>query len=178
MRVLAVFMYAYPNCIYVCVAWPDGTQEVPIKPIQLVGGASGSIYSDYLNKLTDRMPKVCKAVIATSRELFDESKVWRTRLLFQIKIIISDFVNVLTIFSINFATHLMNKSVSFHGKYEIVWVTPNFWTVVYIRKNNGEYSFWYCPQNWKGICPVSWLGSVAFLRSPATAAIICIQSKT
>ena len=25
----------------------------------------------------------------------------------------------------------MNKSVSFHGKPEIVWVTPNFWTVAY-----------------------------------------------
>jgi len=26
-----------------------------------------------------------------------------------------------------FAIYLMNKSVSFHGKHEIVWVTPNFW---------------------------------------------------
>ena len=54
--------------------------------------------------------------------------------LFQIKIIISNRVNVLTIFSIHFATHLMNKSVSFDGKHEIVWVTPNFWTVVYIYR--------------------------------------------
>ena len=68
----------------------------------------GEISSDYLNKLTARMPKVCKAVIAANGELFDESKVWRTKLLFKIKIIISNLVNVLTIFYINFATHLMN----------------------------------------------------------------------
>ena len=73
--------------------------------------AWGEISSDYLNKLTARMPKVCKAVIA---EFFDESKVWRTKWLFQIKIIISNLVNVLTIFYINFATHLMNKSVNRH----------------------------------------------------------------
>ena len=35
-----------------------------------------------------------------------------------------------------------------------------------------------CPQIWKGICPVLWLGSIVFLNSPATATIICIQSKT
>ena len=35
----------------------------------------GEISSDYLNKLTARMPKVCKAVIAANGELFDESKV-------------------------------------------------------------------------------------------------------
>ena len=45
------------------------------------------ISSDNLNKLTARMPK----------------------LLFQIKIIISNLVNVLTIFSIHFATHLMDN---------------------------------------------------------------------
>ena len=37
--------------------------------------AWGEISSDYLNKLTARMPKVCKAVIAANGELFDESKV-------------------------------------------------------------------------------------------------------
>ena len=37
--------------------------------------AWGEIYSDYLNKLTAIMPKVCKAVIAANGELFDESKV-------------------------------------------------------------------------------------------------------
>ena len=88
--------------------------------------AWGEISTDYLNKLTARMPKVCNAVIAANGAFFDESKVWRTKLIFQIKIIISNFVNVLTIFSIHFATHLINKSVSFHGKHEIVWVTPNF----------------------------------------------------
>ena len=72
--------------------------------------AWGEISSDYLNKLTARMPKVCKAVIAGNGELFDESNVWRTKL-FQIKMIISNIINVLTIFSIHFATHLMNKSV-------------------------------------------------------------------
>jgi len=59
---------------------------------------------------------------------------WRTKLIFQIQIIISNLVNVLTIFSIHFAIHLINKSVSFHGKLKIVWVTPNFWTVLYIQK--------------------------------------------
>jgi hypothetical protein len=37
--------------------------------------AWGEISSDYLNKLTTRMPKVCKAVIATNGGFFDESKV-------------------------------------------------------------------------------------------------------
>lgn len=77
--------------------------------------AWGEIPSDYLNKLPARMPKVCNAVIAANGAFFDKSKVWRTKLLFQIKIIISNFVNVLTIFSIHFATQLINKSVSFHG---------------------------------------------------------------
>ena len=40
---------------------------------------------------------------------FDESKVWRIKLIFQIKIIISNLVNVLTIFSIHFANHLINR---------------------------------------------------------------------
>ena len=77
------------------------------------------------------MPKVCKVVIAANGQLFDESKVWRTKLLFQIEIIIYNLVNVLTIFYIHFATHLMKKSVNFHGQHEIVCVTPNLWTVVY-----------------------------------------------
>ena len=70
--------------------------------------AWGEISSDYLNKLTAKMPKVCKAGIAANGELFEESKVWRTKL-FKIKIIISNLINVLIIFSIHFATHLMNK---------------------------------------------------------------------
>ena len=37
--------------------------------------AWGEISSDYLNKLTTRMPKVCKAVIAANGGFFDESKV-------------------------------------------------------------------------------------------------------
>ena len=37
--------------------------------------ARGEISSDYLNKLTARMPKVYKAVIAANGELFEESKV-------------------------------------------------------------------------------------------------------
>ena len=80
--------------------------------------AWGEIYSDYPNKLTARMPKVCKAVVAANGEFFDES--------LKDKCIISNLVIVLTIFSIYFATHLMTKSVSFHGKHEIVRVTPNF----------------------------------------------------
>ena len=35
--------------------------------------AWGEISSDYLNKLTARMPKVCKAVIAANGEFFDKS---------------------------------------------------------------------------------------------------------
>ena len=33
------------------------------------------ILTDYLNKLTARMPKVCNAVIAANGAFFDESKV-------------------------------------------------------------------------------------------------------
>ena len=51
----------------------------------------GEIYSDYLNKLTARMAKVYKAVIAANGEF----KVWRTKLLFQIKIIISNPIKCL-----------------------------------------------------------------------------------
>ena len=56
--------------------------EVPIKcPSsqsnlwEVLQEAWGEIYSDYLHKLTARMPKVCKAVIAANGELFDEGKV-------------------------------------------------------------------------------------------------------
>lgn len=65
--------------------------QVPIKPAQPVGGASGS--SDDSNKQTDRMPKV----------EYCQSK-WRIKS-FQVKIIISNLVNALTMFSIR----LMNK---------------------------------------------------------------------
>jgi hypothetical protein len=37
--------------------------------------AWGEISSDYLNKLTTRKPKVCKAVIAANGGFFDVSKV-------------------------------------------------------------------------------------------------------
>jgi len=50
----------------------------------------------------------------------------KTTLIFTIKIIIYNLLNVLTIFYINFAIHLINKSVTFHEKHQIVWVTPNF----------------------------------------------------
>ena len=42
---------------------------------EVLQDAWGEISSDYLNKLTARMAKVCKAVIAANGELFDESKV-------------------------------------------------------------------------------------------------------
>ena len=63
------------------------------------------------------MPKVCKAVIAANGGFFDESKVWRTQLLFQLKIIIYNLVNVFTTIPINFATNFMyvfieNKDIS------------------------------------------------------------------
>ena len=66
------------------------------------GGASGSVGWNFScqQMSTARMAKVRKAVIAANGEFFDESKVWSTKLLFQIKIIISNLVNVLTIFSI------------------------------------------------------------------------------
>lgn len=48
------------------------------------GGASESMgwhfFSHYLNKLTARMPKVCKAWIAANGGFFDKSKVWMTKL--------------------------------------------------------------------------------------------------
>jgi len=37
---------------------------------------------------------------------------------------------ILTIFYMYSEIHLINKSVSFHGKHQTVWVTPNFWTGV------------------------------------------------
>jgi hypothetical protein len=37
--------------------------------------AWGEISLDYLNKLTTRMPKVCKTVIAANGGFFDKSKV-------------------------------------------------------------------------------------------------------
>lgn len=70
--------------------------------LEVLQEACGETASDYLNKLTARGPKVCKAVIAANGGFFDESKV---------KIIISNLVNALTIFSIHFAAHLMNNSV-------------------------------------------------------------------
>lgn len=42
---------------------------------EVIQEAWGEISSDYLNKLTARMPKVCKAVIAANGGFFDESKV-------------------------------------------------------------------------------------------------------
>ncbi|CAJ0600731.1 unnamed protein product [Cylicocyclus nassatus] len=65
---------------------------------ELLLEAWGAISPAYLNKLTARMPKVCNAVIAANGGFFDESK------LFQIQIIISNLVNVLTLFSIHFTT--------------------------------------------------------------------------
>ena len=69
--------------------------------------AGDEISSDYLKKLTTRTPKVCKAVIAENGGIFDESKVWRTQLLFKLQIIMYNLVNVLTIFHVHFATHFM-----------------------------------------------------------------------
>ena len=74
--------------------------------------------SENLNKLTHRIPKVLKAVIAANGGFFDEIKVWRRRqLLFKLKIIIYNLVNALTIIPIYFATHFMyvfmeNKDIS------------------------------------------------------------------
>src|SRR4029434_6641870 len=45
--------------------------------------AWGEISTDYLNKLTARMPKVCNAVIAANGAFFDESTFSSTKLLFQ-----------------------------------------------------------------------------------------------
>jgi len=39
-------------------------------------------------------------------------------------------------FSFHLAIPLINISVSFHGKHEVVWVTPHFLTVVYINTYN------------------------------------------
>jgi len=32
--------------------------------------------------------------------------------------------------------------VIFHGRHEIVWVIPNFWTVVYVNNNKAKTSVW------------------------------------
>ena len=53
------------------------------------------------------MPKVCKAVIAANEGFFDKIKVWRTQLLFQLKIIMYNLVKVFAIFPTHFATHFM-----------------------------------------------------------------------
>jgi len=45
-------------------------------------------------------------------------------------IIIYNLLNVLTRLYIHVAINLMNKSESFHGKHQILWVTPNFESVV------------------------------------------------
>jgi len=69
------------------------------------------------------------------REAIKLAFLWATRrttLIFTIKNIISKLVNILTLFYIHFAINLINKSLSFHGKHKIVWVTPNFWTLVSI----------------------------------------------
>jgi len=56
-----------------------------------------------------------------------------------------NLVNVLTIFYIHFVTHLIIKSVSFHGKLKIVCVTPNFLTVVlYIHKEMNDLARRWC----------------------------------
>ena len=67
--------------------------------------------------LPTRMPKVCQAVIAANGGFFDDRKVWRTQLLFQLKIIIYNRVDVLTIFPNHLANHFMyvfmvNKDIS------------------------------------------------------------------
>jgi len=67
------------------------------------------------------------------REAIQLAFLWATRrttFIFSIKIIIYNLV--LTRFYIHVAINLINKSDSFHGKHQIVWVTPNSWTVVYL----------------------------------------------
>ena len=108
-----VLLWEQLDCM-VCKKCPSSQSNL----WEVLQEAWGEISLDYLNKLTARMPKVCKAVIAANWEFFDESNVW--------KIIISNLVNVLTIFSINFAAHLMNKRVSFHGNHEIAWWPQTF----------------------------------------------------
>jgi len=56
------------------------------------------------------------------REAIKLAFLWATRrttLIFTIKIIMYNLVNVLTIFYINFAINLIYKSVSFYGKHQI-----------------------------------------------------------
>lgn len=75
------------------------------------------------------MPKVRNAVIAANGGFLDESKVWRKEL-FQIQIINFNLVNVFFIFIL--LLMVVNTSVTFHGKHNIFWVTPNVWTEEYI----------------------------------------------
>ena len=53
------------------------------------------------------------------------STILSTKLLFQAEILISNFVIVLSICSINFAPYLMDKNISFPGKHVIFRVNPN-----------------------------------------------------
>ena len=68
--------------------WP--AQSPDLNPIQLLLEQLDCMVSKkcpsshYHNKLAARMPKVCKAVIAANKEFFDESKVWRTKLLLKL----------------------------------------------------------------------------------------------
>ena len=116
-----------PYWAVVGAAWPYGMyKKCPSSQSNLwevLKEAWGEMSSDYLNKLTARITKVCKAVIAANGEFFDESKVWRTKLLFQIKITIS---NLDSMSSIHFATHLMNNSVNCHGKRVYMSGWPHF----------------------------------------------------
>jgi hypothetical protein len=55
----------------VCKKFPSSQSNL----WEVLQEAWGEISSDYLNKLTTRMPKVGKAVIAADGGFFDESKV-------------------------------------------------------------------------------------------------------
>jgi hypothetical protein len=100
--------------------------------------------------LTTRMPKVCKTVIAANGGFFDKSKVWRTQLLFQLKIIIYNLV--LTIFPIHFATNFIhvfmeNKDISkWPQTFERYWFLKNVTYVELSYHQNLKYKlvFLHC----------------------------------
>ena len=71
------------------------------------------------------LSSICTASIRTRLSWNPLSTILSTKLLFQAEILISNFVIVLSICSINFAPYLMDKNISFPGKHVIFRVNPN-----------------------------------------------------
>lgn len=77
------------------------------------------ISPQYLQQLTAKMPKVCKAVIAANGKFLDECKFDEQNSSIKRKIMI---VNALTIISDQFNTALVNKIIKFSQMHETFWL--------------------------------------------------------